>query len=196
MRPFLHDRRARYVRLLQASTEALRVCIAKDLDAGARASTALETAAREYAGMGESAGENELVALQAQLASARDGVDPVTLARVTVRRRELERSVALRVLLEAGERLRGDESAAGATLERTREQLAPLVVHALGQGYVVPGGDGSISQTELVAMWHQLLNDATTAQSARLVALGVAASDIVILLGDLLASLSGPGEEP
>ncbi|MFB9733280.1 hypothetical protein [Ornithinimicrobium kibberense] len=196
MRPFLHDRRARYVRLLQASTEALRVCIAKDLDAGARASTALETAAREYAAMGESAGENELVALQAQLASARDGVDPATLARVTVRRRELERSVALRVLLEAGERLRGDEAAAGATLERTREQLAPLVVHALGQGYVVPGEDGSISQTELVAMWHRLLNDATTGQSARLVALGVAASDVVILLGDLLASLSGPGEEP
>lgn len=190
MRPFLHDRLQRYERLLATSTAALRAYSDHDLDLAGTVVAALDEAAERYRSFGQAAGENELLALRAQFAAAREGVDPLTSQRVTGRRRELERTVALRVLLVAAERLRADHDAVQQTLTRTREQLAPLAVYALHKGLLVPGPDGTLTQADLERLWAGLLDDPETAATARRTALEVAGVDVVLVLADLLGSLS------
>lgn len=191
MQPFLHDRGQRFEQLIESSTSALRSYTSRDLGCSDVVLAFLDGAAAEYRAMGLSSGENELVSLLAQFTSAHEGVDPMTSERVTVRRREMERGIALRVLLLAGERLRTDVDGVQAALDHAREQLAPLVLHAFASGFVVPGPDGTLTQPELEKMWLRLLNDPEAAPAARLVALQVAAPDVLLLLADLLASLNG-----
>lgn len=190
MQPFLHDRQARYEGLLESSSAALRAYSDRDFGTAEAVHSFLDGAAREYRALGVPSGENELVALLAQFTSAREGVDPLTSERVTVRRREMERGVALRVLQIAAERIRRDHAEVRARLERTREQLSPLVVHALGSGFLTPDPEGTITQADLEQMWRRLLNDPDTASTARLVAMDVAAADVLLLLADLLAGLT------
>lgn len=190
MPAFLHDRQDRLETLLGASTSALRTHTARDLGTAQVVSAFLDDSAAQYRTLGLSSGENELVGLLAQFTSAREGVDPLTSQRVTTRRREMERGVALRVLLIAAERLRTDLAADRAVLDGSREQLAPLVLHALAHGMVVPGPDGAIAQDGLEQMWRRLLNDEQTASTARLVAMQVAAPDVLLLLAGLLSGLT------
>ena len=189
MLPFLHDRRARYERLLESSTGVLRAYTARDLGYADAVTSFLDLAAREYDTMGLSDGENELVGLLAQFTTAREGVDPMTSERVTMRRREMERGVALRVLMIAAERVRNDLASTRATLERAREELAPLVLHAMGVGLSTPGLDGSLTQSDLEQTWLRLLNDPDAAPTARRIAMQLSAPDVLLLLADLLSSL-------
>ena len=118
------------------------------------------------------------------------GVDPVTLERVATHRREMQRGVALRVLTASAERLRADYDGAERQLAAARERLLPLVLYSLQKGYVVLDPEGKYSQADLDALWESLLDDPESQVAARQVALTVVASDILILLNDLLASLS------
>jgi hypothetical protein len=188
--PFLHDRQTRCAELLDGSTAALRAYSARDLGTSEAVHGFLDSAAQEYRALGLSSGENELVGLLAQFTSAREGVNPVTSERVSLRRREMERSVALRVLEIAAERIRTDHASVGARLEQAREQLAPLVVHALGAGLVTPAADGTLTQSDLEQTWLRLLNDPETASAARLIAMHISAADVLLLIADLLAGLT------
>jgi hypothetical protein len=116
--------------------------------------------------MGRAEAENEMLALKAQLTSAHRGVNPLTSERVTSRRRELERSVALRGLLMSIERLRTDVSQLRQRLQETCEQLAPLAVYAIQKGLVTLGDDGP-SQAQLEELWRSLLDDPESQLAAR-----------------------------
>jgi hypothetical protein len=186
VQPFLNERVRRFDQLLSAASAALRAYNDLDLEtAGIVAGVLAETSAA-YQAMGDAAAENEMLALQAQLTSARRGVDPMTLERAT-RRRELERAVALRVLLVSGERLRSDHVQLQRRLRETREQLAPIVVYALQKG-LASVTDQTPTQADLEHLWRALLDDPESQASARHLAMSVASHDLLLLLADLLQS--------
>jgi hypothetical protein len=101
--------------------------------------TFLDDATALYHRLGSAEAENEMLALKAQFAAARGGVHPLTLERVTSRRREMERSIALRVLLVSADRLRTDCAEVRQTLATTRDRLAPLALYAFQKG-LLPAG--------------------------------------------------------
>ncbi len=186
MQPFLHDRLQHIEDLLDASSEALRAYGERDLGYADRVGDLLDRVASEYAAMGRADAENDVRALGAMLAAARQGIDALTSERLDGRRREFERSVALRGLLSSGERLRADYAQARETLAEAREQLVPLLLFAVGKG-LVPAGAGELTQTELEQLWQALNADPDSRAAAQAVAAKVSGPDVLILLADLAA---------
>jgi hypothetical protein len=189
VQPFLHDRLQRLERLLEASNIALRAYTDQALQTIAIVGDLLDEAGQAYRTMGDTGAENELLALRAQLTSAQRGIDPLTSERVATRRRELERSVALRVLLHSGERLRTDHAQVRQRLNDARDQLTPMVLYAVQKGLVAIGDDRDVSQTELEHLWRSLLEDPESQASARHLAMSVASHDVLLLLADLLSAV-------
>jgi hypothetical protein len=186
VQPFLHDRLQRLEDLLDASSEALRSYGERDLGYADHVADLLDRVAFEYAGMGRADAENDVRALGAMLAAAHQGIDALTSERLDGRRREFERSVALRGLLSSGERLRTDYAQARETLAEAREQLVPLLLFAVGKG-LVPAGAGELTQTELEQLWQALSADPDSRAAAQSVAAKVSGPDVLILLADLAA---------
>jgi hypothetical protein len=186
VRPFLHERLHRFERLLEASNTALRAYNDLDLGISDIVGSFLEGAAAEYHTVGTAEAENDMLALRAQLASAHRGIDPFTTERVTTRRREMERAVALRVLLRSSERLREDCDGVRQQLAATREQLVPIVLYALQKGFLPAEPDRAVPQDEIEAAWRSLLDDPESQAAARHLAMNASTFDIVLLLGDLL----------
>ena len=184
MLPFLHDRLQRLDDLLESSSEAMRAYTDRDLGYSDRVAALLERVGTEYAAMGRADAENDVRALGAMLAAARQGIDALSSERVNGRRREFERSVALRGLLSSGERLRADHSEVQQTLTQAREQLVPLLLFAVGRGLVPPGA-GELTQDELEHLWQALVIDPESRAAAQSVATRIAAPDVLILLGEL-----------
>lgn len=187
MQPFLHDRVNRFEALLESSTSAMRAYVGNDLGYADVVGDHLDGAADAYRQMSSPDAENALRALAAELAAARRGVDAPSATRVETRRREFERSVALRSLLAAGERLRDDLGAAQRSLTEAREQLAPVVVFALDHG-LMPAGFGAPTQDELEKLWQAILQRPESRGTAQMLAMRLSQPDLVLLLADLLVS--------
>lgn len=186
MQPLFHDRLQRFEDLLESSSEALRSYSVPELGYADCVGDFLARAGAEYSSMGIAEAENAMRALHAELASARRGANALTSERVTGHRREFERSVALRGLLQSGERLRADCASTRAVLTETRESLIPVLLFAIEKG-LIPPREGELSQAELERVWKLLLAHPESRNAARMLAMRVSSPDIVILLGDLWA---------
>lgn len=186
MQPLHHDRLQRFEDLLEVSSEAMRSYSDAELGYADSVGDFLARAGAEYSSMGLADAENTMRALHAELVSARRGVNALTSERVTGRRREFERSVALRGLLQSAERLRADCASTREVLAETRESLIPVLLFAIEKG-LVPTREGELSQAELEQAWKLLLAHPESRTAARMLAMKVSSPDIVILLGDLWA---------
>jgi hypothetical protein len=143
--------------------------------------------AKVYGAMGTSDAENAVKSLAAELIAARRGVEAATGARVETRRREFERSAALRVLLTAADRLRADHAAARTTLDEAKEQLGPVVVFALDHG-LMPAGFGTPTQDELEKLWRAILLRPESRGTAQVLAMRLSQPDIILLLAELVVA--------
>ena len=187
MLPFLHDRLTRYAALLESSSAAMTAYAANDAGYAVAVADHLAATAAAYESMGSSDAENAVRASGAELEAARRGVDVGTGVRVETRRREFERSAALRVLLATAQRLRDDHGQARSTLDEAREQLGPVVVFALDHG-LMPAGFGAPTQDELEKLWRAILLRPESRGTAQVLAMRLSQPDILLLLGDLLVA--------
>ncbi|MFC6087287.1 hypothetical protein [Sphaerisporangium aureirubrum] len=186
MRPFLHERLRRYEQLLALSSDALRAYSALDLGLADAVVRFLDDASAAYQALGSADGENDMLTLKAQFVSARGGVHPLTLEPVPRRRREMERSIALHVLVRAAERLRDDRAEVQRILTGARQQLLPLLAYLAQKGALILDPGHPRTQPELEHVWHSLLDDPETGPPARQIALSLNPADILLLLADLL----------
>ncbi|MEO3814131.1 hypothetical protein ABGB17_34470 [Sphaerisporangium sp. B11E5] len=186
MRPFLHERLRRYEELLELSNDAFRAYSALDLGLGDAVLRFLDGASSGYQAIGAAGGENDMLALKAQFVSARAGVHPLTFERVTQRRRETERAMALHVLVRGAERLRGDHAEVQRTLAETRDQLLPLLAYLAQKGVLSLAPGRPRTQPELEHVWRSLLDDPEAGPAARRIALSLNPADILLMLADLL----------
>lgn len=192
MQPFLHDRLQRLADLLDAGSSALRTCSSDELGAADVVVHHLDTAADCYRALGLRVEENEVLALLAELRAAQRGVVLATGERVTSRRRDLERTVAVRVLVQSLDRLRDDVSRDEARLRTAREQLAPVVVYAVQSGLVDPLHDDDDAGRAAETRWRTLCDDATTRPAALQLLTSISAADALLVLLDLLAAIASP----
>lgn len=192
MQPFLHDRVQRLADLLEVGSSALRTCSSDELRTADVVGQYLGSAADRYRDLGLQVEENEVLALSAELEAARRGVVLATSERVTSRRRELERTVAVRVLVQSLDRLRDDVGRDGERLRAAREHLAPVVVYAVQSGLVSPLHDGDEPGHAAEDRWRVLCGDATTRPAALQLLTSVSAADALLVLLDLLASIGSP----
>jgi hypothetical protein len=195
MPPFLHRRLSDLEGLLRSSADALQASVDGAPSLVGTVLAHLEGAAAVYEHLGIPDAQNQMVALTAQLAQARGGINPLTLERVTTYRRALQRTVALHVLQAGSERLRADYADVRAALAALRERLTPLALYAVEKGLTPPDPGRRLTQAELEAVWHALGEDPTSRPATREVAAGAATADILLALGDLLESVAGAARD-
>jgi hypothetical protein len=188
MQPFLHGRKQTLEPLLQQANAVLVKYTRNDPGF----TDALEEFLGEAANVFESAGasklQNEFLALSSNAASARQGINPYTLERVSVRRRTMQRSVGQRVLTHAAELLRNETEKCENAIGESRARLMPLLLSVLQRGlFELPAAPPS--QSQLTGLWELLLMDSETRTNARHLAMTTSTPDIHILLGDLIAAL-------
>jgi hypothetical protein len=186
--PFLHDRIQKFGQLLEGSSSALSAYSAFDPGLGRIAAAFLGQAGAVYRALNLGEVENDLLGLAAQLTSAHSGVHPVTFERVTRHRREMERSVALQVLLSSAGRIRADHSEARDALDQARQRLVPILSYGIEAGLVKPPANGTYTQPELTDMWASLRADSQLQAATRQIAMTMAMVDVYLLLPDLLAA--------
>ena len=127
-----------------------------------------------------------MLALQAEFVSAGQGVNPMTLERVTSHRREMQRAIALRVLQRSAEQLRADLERDARGLADAGAQLRPLLLAAMQKGLVRPRRGKPMSQAQFHRLWRAVLGEPDLALAARQVAMQLSVYDIHLLLADLI----------
>lgn len=192
MLPFLHERLQRLRRLLEGSNAALVKYNELDLDLAAALTAWLDEAVAVYRDLGRTEVENRLLALKAGFVSAQHGVHPQRLEVVRGHRRTLQRTIALHALQEGAEQVRADHRLDEQALAQGKEELVPLVLTALEQGLLAEALDGAPNQARLQEQWQRLLRAPATRLAARHVAMRLNATDILLLLEDVLAAALVP----
>lgn len=186
MLPFVHDRLRATEALLAASSDVLAKHNRLDLDLAPALTAFLDQAIASYRALNRTSGENQLLVLQAEFVSASQGVNPLTLERVTSHRREMQRAIALRVLQRSAEQLRADLERDAKLLAEAGAQLRPIVLAAMQKGLVRLRPGKAMTQAQLDRLWRALLNEPDLALAARQVAMQVSVYDIQLLLADLI----------
>ncbi|UQU66644.1 hypothetical protein COUCH_10415 [Couchioplanes caeruleus] len=192
MQRFLHDRLGRLETLLGSCNDAMRAYTALDLDIVATTAEFLRQASTGYQQLGDADAESDMLALGAQLSSARSGMHPLTLERITAHRREAERSIVLHALVAGGARLRADFAEARQSLTAAENQLVPILAVAAQRGMVPGSADDPPTQLELEQLWQTLCADAGIRPAARQVAMTVSVTDVLLLISDLLVAADRP----
>lgn len=187
MPAFLHGRVQRLEALLTTSSAALGTYNRFDLDLPDVVVSFLDSAIESHRALGLPDVENEMLALKSQYVSAQRGVQPFTLEQVTTRRREMARSIALRVLLDSAARLRDELAADHQSLDDGRTQLRPIVLSAIHKGFTSADHQPTITQAELDALWAAITIDADLQLAARQLTMQLSQPDIQLLLAELLA---------
>jgi hypothetical protein len=159
-----------------------------DLDLALALTGFLDEAISLYRALNRASAENELLALKAQFVSAEHGTHPLTLERITSHRREMMRSIALRVLQQSALQLRTDYEQVTQTLNEARIQLRPIVLLAMQKGLISQSQRKQISQHQLDELWRSLLKEPDIVLAARQVAMQISLFDIQLLLSELITA--------
>jgi len=189
---FVHERLRVLQRLQARSSEVLAKYNRLDLDLAAALTDLLDEAIAGFHALGRASNENQLLALKAQFVSAQQGTHPITLERVTGHRRELQRAIALQVLLRSAELLRADIARDSQALDDARGQLRTIVLLALREGLLPLKARRPPSQRQLDTLWRNLLRAPDIQLAARQLAMQLSAYDIQLLLAELILALQPP----
>lgn len=188
MLPFLHDRLQKLQQLLERSNAVFVKYNQLDLDLALALTGFLDEAISLYRALNRASAENELLALKAQFVSAEHGTHPLTFERITSHRREMMRSIALRVLQQSALQLRTDYEQVTQTLNEARIQLRPIVLLAMQKGLISQSQRKQISQHQLDELWRSLLKEPDIVLAARQVAMQISLFDIQLLLSELITA--------
>jgi len=189
---FVHERLRVLQRLQARSSEVLAKYNRLDLDLATALTDLLDEAIAGFHALGRASNENQLLALKAQFVSAQQGTHPITLERVTGHRRELQRAIALQVLLRSAELLRADIARDSQALDDARGQLRTIVLLALREGLLPLKARRPPSQRQLDTLWRNLLRAPDIQLAARQLAMQLSAYDIQLLLAELILALQPP----
>ena len=154
MQLFVHNRLQVFEKLLMRSSAVLAKYNRRDLDIADAVHALLDEAIESHRAQQMSTGENAMLLLKAQFTNAEDGVHPDTLIRITGHRRELVRTIALRVLQQSADHLRNTVALNERVLEMAEQQLQALVLLALRDGMIPMSATKPMSQQQLKDLLH------------------------------------------
>jgi hypothetical protein len=192
MRAFLHGRAQRLLRLMVLSNDLLKKYNDRHFNLAVELASFLDEAARTYSEFGLKDVEGRILALKAELLTARRGINPFTFQVAAGRRRELESTVSFKVLQAISGQIDSNIQQGEKEIQDGRELLVPLVLAAVQLGFIPdPRADSSNVQA-IEDLWRKICAHPDVGLAAKRVALTLSFPDIVLLLEELLASLKPP----
>lgn len=152
----------------------------------------LGEAATTYSDFGRKEIEGRILALKAELNTAHRGINPFTFQSVTGRRRELESTVAFKVLQAISQQIGSDLQQGERELQDGRALLVPLVLAAVQRDFIPDPTATSSNPQAIEVLWRKVSADPEIGLAAKRVALTLSLPDIVLVVAELLADLDRP----
>ncbi len=190
MQTFYAGEQQRLNGLLQGLSGVIEKYNRKDIDVLPALFQWLDGCIAQYKKGGHIEKESQFATLKAELVTAQRGVHPVTLEKITLRRHEFQMTIAWKVLQAAEARLRLDLMAVQDKLKEAAQLLGQVIVAGLQAGLLTKEKIiDAKAQEQIKALWTMLATDANIAIGQTRALLMVSEFDIIILLGDLFASI-------
>ena len=190
MQRLVHKELQRLGELLRTVVEAFRLYGEQKPELHASLLELLDRAATAYREAGRPERQSHVESLRAELATALRGIDPSTLERPATRRREMQSSIAFKVLQALESSLRGSFQQATETLERGESLVSQIVIAGIQKGLIDEATiRDATTQEALESLWRSLAADADIALGQKRTLLLVSPVDVHLLLDDVLARL-------
>lgn len=176
--------------LLQQITGTLKKYNNRDLDAAIALQKTLDACIAVYSKNGKPDKESRFESLKSELTTAQRGVNPYTLEKVQLRRQEMIRNTAFRVLQSGEEIVRLELAEINGKLQQAEELLSQIVLAAL-QNNLVPQAElkNINTQVKIEKFWKDLGNDPNFSIAGKKVQLMVSQADITVLLDQIIGRL-------
>lgn len=190
MRKFYANEIAKLGNLLQGLTGIMEKYNRRDTDVLPDLLQWLTGSIETYQQLGQLDKESQLLAMKTELVTAQRGINPLTFEKVSLRRHELQMTIAYKVMQAAEEQLRNDLATDQEKLKDAADLLSQIVIAGLQTGIIKKEEISKIkTQKKIKALWDTLAADANIFLGQTRALLLVSEYDIWVLMGDLLASL-------
>lgn len=154
--------------------------------------TLLDSAAATYRERGRAERESATVSMKAEITTALRGVNPITLEKLTVRRHEMQSSIAFRVLQSLESQLRSHLLEATEQLQQAEDLVRQILAAGIQKGLV---SDADIrdtaTQDAIETLWRSISSDADIRLAQKRVLLMLSSFDVYLLIDKLLSGLRG-----
>lgn len=176
--------------LLQQITATLKKYNNRDLDAAIVLEKTLDACIDVYSKNGKSDKESRFVSLKSELVTASRGVNPYTLEKVQLRRSEMIKNTAFRILQNGEEIIREELMEINSKIQQAEELLSQIILAALQAGLIVQAELKNINtQVKIEKLWKDIGNDPNLSIAHKKVLLMVSQPDITVLLDQILTAL-------
>lgn len=176
--------------LLQQLTATLKKYNNRDLDAAIVLEKTLDTCIAAYSKSGKSDKESRFESLKSELVTAARGVNPYTLEKVQLRKNEMIRNTAFRILQNGEEIIREELKEINSKIQQAEELLSQIILAALQAGLIVQAELNNLdTQAKIEKLWKDIGNDPNLNIAHKKVQLMISQPDITILLNQILTTL-------
>jgi hypothetical protein len=152
----------------------------------------LDAAAAAYRERGRAERESFTISLKAEFTTALRGINPITLEKLTVRRHEMQGTIAFKVLQSLESQLRNQLLEATEPLQQAENLVGQILAAGIQKGLI---SDAAIrdttTQEAIETLWRSIGSDADIALAQKRVLLLVSSFDISLLIDKLLSALRG-----
>ena len=185
-----HKERQRIQTILESVVEVLQKYNRRDLDAEAALERIIDSAIESYSGVQEVNRVSQLESLKAEVVTAQHGINPYTLEKVTLGRRQMKGTVAFRVLQSLQSMLSQEMTAIDSKLQDAEDMVQQILLSALQSGVVtLKELEDADSQNAVEAIWKVVEKDGTLLVAKKKVILSVGVYDGIILCDKVIAGL-------
>lgn len=176
--------------LLQQVTATLKKYNNRDLDAAIALEKTLDACIDAYSKNGKADKESRFESLKSELVTASRGVNPYTLEKVKLRRNEMIRNTAFKILQNGEEIIREELKEINSKIQQTEELLSQIILAALQAGLIVQAELKNINtQAKIEKLWKDIGNDPNLSIAHKKVLLMVSQPDITVLLDQIITAL-------
>ena len=176
--------------LLQQVTATLKKYNNRDLDAAIVLEKTLDACIDAYSKNGKADKESRFESLKSELITASRGVNPYTLEKVQLRRNEMIKNTAFKILQNGEEIIREELKEINGKIQQAQELLSQIILAALQGGLIAQADLKNINtQAKIEKLWKDLGIDQNLNIAHKKVQLMVSLTDITILLDQIITAL-------
>lgn len=185
-----HKEQQRVQHVLELTVTALKMYNQKDLNAEAALERAIDAAIESFSGAQALNTASQLESLKAELVTAQQGVNPYTLEKPTLGRRQMRTAVAFRVMQNLQALLVAEANSIQTRLQEAEAIVQQILLSAMQGGLLTAQQlKDANSQEAVEVIWKDVEKEGALLVAKKKVILAVGVFDASILCNNVVSSL-------
>ena len=185
-----HQQQQQVQHVMELTVAALRMYNQKDLDAEAAIERAIDAAIGSFSGAQGLNTASQLESLKSELITAQQGVNPYTLEKPTLGRRQMRTAVAFRVMQNLQALLLAEASSIQTRLQEAETIVQQILLSAMQSGLLTAQQlKDADSQEAVEVIWKDVEKESALLVAKKKVILAVGVFDASILCNNVVSIL-------